>query len=55
MLVAKLVFAAMTIHLVIEDIYYGVNVFTLETISHLVEYFIIAITVVVVAVPGNIS
>lgn len=29
MLVAKLVFAAMTIHLVIEDVYLGINVFTL--------------------------
>lgn len=54
MLVAKLVFIAMTIHLTIEDLYYGRNLFTLENVSHLVEYFIIAVTVVVVAVPEGL-
>lgn len=54
MLVAKLVFIAMTIHLIIEDLYLGVNIFTLSTVNHLVEYFIIAVTVVVVAVPEGL-
>lgn len=52
MLVAKLVFFAMTIHLLVEDIYTGKDIFVIETVKYLVEYFIIAVTVIVVAVPG---
>jgi len=54
MLVAKLVFFAMTIHLLVEDIYTGKDIFVIETVKYLVEYFIIAVTVIVVAVPEGL-
>lgn len=54
MLVAKLVFGAMLIHLTIDELYHGNNLFTMDNVSHIVEYFIIAVTVVVVAVPEGL-
>lgn len=53
-LVAILVFAAMTIHLIIERIYLSETVFDISLINHLVEYFIISVTVIVVAVPEGL-
>jgi P-type Ca2+ transporter type 2B len=52
--VAILVFCAMSIHLMIERIYYGETLFDISLINHLVEYFIIAVTVIVVAVPEGL-
>lgn len=54
MTVAYLVFGAMTLHLIIEKLYLGEPVFNIELINHLVEYFIISVTVVVVAVPEGL-
>lgn len=48
------VFCAMTIHLIIERIYLSETVFDISLINHLVEYFIIAVTVIVVAVPEGL-
>lgn len=52
--VAILVFLSMTLHLIIEKIYYEEEVFNMELISSLVEFFIIAVTVIVVAVPEGL-
>lgn len=54
MLVAKLVFFSMTLHLIIEKSYLGEDLFVVETVTNLVEYFIIAVTVIVVAVPEGL-
>ena len=52
--VASGVFIAMTLHLVIEKLYLGQQLFNAQLFNHLVEYFIIAVTVVVVAVPEGL-
>lgn len=54
MWVAGLVFGAMTIHLIIERFIKGEPVFDISLISHLVDFFIISVTVIVVAVPEGL-
>ncbi len=39
----------MTIHLVVERLYFGEELFNMELINLLLEYFMIGVTVVVVA------
>jgi len=51
---ACLTFGAMTVHLLLEKIYYGESLFTMAIIKEILNYFIIAVTVIVVAVPEGL-
>ena len=52
---ACLTFGAMTVHLILEKIYYGESLFTMAIIKEILNYFIIAVTVIVVAVPEALA
>jgi len=48
---ATLTFLALLIHLIVDIIAYDRTVFSYTTLNSLVEYFIIAVSIVVIAVP----
>jgi len=47
-------FAAMTIHLFVEILLDGESIFTIEVLDAILEHFIIAVTIIVVAVPEGL-
>ena len=51
---AQITFAAMCIHLIIEDIYLGIPLFTFHTLKEILNFFIVGVIVVVVAVPEGL-
>lgn len=51
---AFLTFAGMSIHLIAEKIYYKEPVMTLDNFSEILGYFIIGVTIIVVAVPEGL-
>ena len=52
--VAILTFIAMTVNLVFKTLMADKELFTMDNLSHIVNYIIIAITVIVVAVPEGL-
>lgn len=44
----------MTIHLVVESIYYGESLLKFDVIQQLLNFFIVAVTIIVVAVPEGL-
>lgn len=51
---ATLTFLALLIHLIVDIVAHGKCVFCYETVNSLVEYFIIAVSIVVIAVPEGL-
>jgi Ca2+ transporting ATPase len=51
---AILTFASMTIHLFVEKIYHGESFFTFTIVEEILNFFIVAVTIVVVAVPEGL-
>ena len=51
---ATLTFLALLIHLIIDIVAYDRAVFSYGTLNSLVEYFIIAVSIVVIAVPEGL-
>lgn len=47
-------FLAMVIHLVIEKLIYGESLFTFKIFSAILHFFIVAVTIIVVAVPEGL-
>ena len=52
--VSGLVFTGMTLHLIIKTIYTGGVLFSMEFIQKVLSFFIISVTVIVVAVPEGL-
>lgn len=51
---ACLTFFSMAIHLIIERIYNGDSLFEFDVVQQLLNYFIVAVTIIVVAVPEGL-
>lgn len=54
MTAAGLTFFGMTLHLIIEKVYFKEELITLQNLNAILSYFIIAVTVIVVAVPEGL-
>lgn len=51
---AALLLAALTLHLVIDTFRFGHNLFSLEVLKKFVEYIIISVSLIVMAVPEGL-
>lgn len=47
-------FGAMTAHLLIENLMGGIPIFTMHSLKELLNFFIVAVTIIVVAVPEGL-
>jgi len=51
---AYLTFGGMTVHLLIEKLLNGEEIFAVSTLNHFLEFFIIGVTIIVVAIPEGL-